>query len=177
MQIINLGMGFSMNQIRNALKETNNAQNDIVIDYILNNNNNIECDDEKETKSILALGPCPRLTKTSSDSIIHKITSLNEAMEAISVMFEHNFFIILLNYVLKQLLNSTQNCMICSEKLEYPGLKPTICLSPFCQFRLLEIGLGGGSDGGYGLGAEILGGGDIIDFLICCACAAAGNPA
>eukprot|EP01084_Bolivina_argentea_P092270 166024_1 len=90
-------------------------------------------------------------------------------------MFEHNFFIIIINYILKQLLNSTQNCMICGEHLQYPGLKPTICMSPFCQFRLLEIGLGGG-DNGWSLGSEILGNDDICDFLICFACAAANNP-
>jgi len=116
------------------------------------------------------------LVRTSSDSALHTIASREEALEAISLMMQHNWLLILLNYILKQLLNSTQNCMICGDELEYPGLKPTICLSPFCQFRLLEIGLGGGNDGGYGLGAEILAGGDIFDFLLTCACAAAGNP-
>ena len=127
-------------------------------------------------RRMLEMGPAPRLSRTVSDSQIHLITDGNEALEAISLMFDHNFFVVLIHYILKQLLNSTQNCMICGQRLEYPGLKPTICLSPFCQFRLLEIGLGGGDDGGYGLGAEILGNSDICDFLICCACAAAGNP-
>jgi len=125
---------------------------------------------------MLALGPCPRLTKTASDTLIHEILSMEESMESVSRMFEHNFLLVIVCYILKQLLNSTDNCMICGERLQYPGLKPTICMSPFCQFRLLEIGLGGGNDGGYGLGAEILGNSDICDFLICCACAAAANP-
>ena len=108
-------------------------------------------------RRMMELGPSPRLSRTVSDSQIHQIVDGEEALEAISMMFDHNFFVVLIHYILKQLLNSTQNCMICGQQLEYPGLKPTICLSPFCQFRLLEIGLGGGSDGSYGLGAEILG--------------------
>eukprot|EP01084_Bolivina_argentea_P031267 57871_1 len=195
-----VALGFPHNKIQNALIKTGNAEVNEVVDYILAHQD--ETYDESQAaadtggddasskrafektkrakerrKRMFALGPCPRLVKTSSESAIHQITSVNEAMEAISLMFSHNFFVIILNYILKQLLNSTDSCMICGQPLEYPGLKPTICLSPFCQFRLLEIGLGGGGDGGYGLGAEILGNSDICDFLICCACAAAGNPA
>ena len=202
MDIVNLGMGFTMQQIQNAILKTDNGTAEAVVNYILENpnahnepnyvpskvsgsdqpgggdisgigdggNKGDEMDEntikrnlekkkqqKERRKKMFALGPAPRLTRTSSDSIIHTITGHSEALEAISLMFDHNFFIIILQYILKQLLNSTQNCMICGEGLEYPGLKPTICLSPFCQFRLLEIGLGGGSDGGYGLGAEILG--------------------
>ena len=213
MEIVNLGMGFTMPQIQNAILKTENASAEVIVDYILNNptdhekpyvpskvsnnaqpgggggggggggsisgidggskkddDNKVELDEntlkrqfekkkqaKERRKKMFALGPCPRLTRTSSDSAIHKIVGQQEALEAISLMFDHNFFMIILNYIIKQLLNSTQNCMICGEELEYPGLKPTICLSPFCQFRLLEIGLGGGSDGGYGLGSEILG--------------------
>ena len=198
MDIVNLGMGFTMQQIQNAILKTDNGTAEAVVNYILENPNAHEQpnyvpskvkndepggddgisgigDDNKEDdfdentvkrnlekkkqqkerrKKMFALGPAPRLTRTASDSAIHKISGHSEALEAIGLMFEHNFFIIILQYILKQLLNSTQNCMICGEQLEYPGLKPTICLSPFCQFRLLEIGLGGGSDGGYGFDVE-----------------------
>merc|ERR1712190_63944 len=42
MEIVNLGMGFTINQIRSALKESNNAQNDVVIDFILSNQYEID---------------------------------------------------------------------------------------------------------------------------------------
>eukprot|EP01083_Nonionella_stella_P298694 1013805_1 len=35
--IVNMGMGFTMQQIQNAIVATNNGSSDIVIDYILNN--------------------------------------------------------------------------------------------------------------------------------------------
>ena len=164
MEIINLGMRFEVNNIKNALIKTKNGNIDTVVDYILSHQN------EKN----INIKPSKRLIKTSKDNVIHKILSINESLETITIIFKHNFFIIIIMYILKQLLNSTTNCMICGKDLEFIGLKPTICMSIFCQFRLLEIGLGGGNNG-WSLGSEILCNDDICDFLICFACAAANN--
>eukprot|EP01084_Bolivina_argentea_P306136 528951_1 len=104
MDIVNMGLGFTMQQIENAIVATNYSTDlDIVIDYMLNNptahetnqnnsgisnlddDNKLDKNEEerqmKEKKQakersekIFALGPSLRLTKTASGSVIHKIT-------------------------------------------------------------------------------------------------------
>jgi hypothetical protein len=101
------------------------------------------------------------LMRTLSDNTINLIggTDMERSM---ALMLDHNFLLRILIFALRVLKNGNRFCMICDTPLEFAGLKPSICIDPFCQFRHDSIGLG------FSLSSEIMFRTELTDLLISC---------
>ena len=112
-----------------------------------NNNNNNNSDIERAANIF------------KRECAISSITDRN-LFNTICYMCQHNWLLRVLFYSLKILLTANKYCMICNKKLDFAGLKPSICDKRFCQFRHDEMELG------FSLANEILERPNVTDLLI-----------